>query len=206
MYFVNTPRLLKKIFNNYTWALPNNNNEVYLTFDDGPHPTITPWVLNQLNSINAKATFYCIGNNAIKYPETLQQILLNNHLVANHTFNHLNGFKTPLNIYLQNIKKAQEVLNCAKLFRPPYGRITNTQGRALIKLGYKIIMWQVLSADFDNKYTPQKCLAILKKHTKAGAIIVFHDSEKAWPRLKEILPLYFAWLQNKAFKCAVINA
>jgi len=190
-YFIKTPWLAKKIFSSYIWSLPANDNEVYLTFDDGPHPTITPWVLDQLRQYNVKATFFCIGNNVEKYPHIVQQVLNEGHSIGNHTYHHLNGWKTDDQKYLDDISKASQIIT-SNLFRPPYGRIKNSQAKkiqvAMQTNDAKIIMWDVLSADFDPLFSPQKCLNNVMENVSSGSIIVFHDSEKAFPNLEYVLP------------------
>lgn len=161
--------------------------KIYLSFDDGPHPEITPWVLDQLKIWNAKATFFCIGKNVAAYPDIYQRILMEGHRTGNHTMNHLNGWKTNTADYFNNILEAEKYID-SKLFRPPYGKLTRFQGKALREAGYKIIMWSLLSADFDTRLNPSDCWELVEKNYRPGSILVFHDSEKAWPRLKVVLP------------------
>ncbi|GEO09872.1 polysaccharide deacetylase [Segetibacter aerophilus] len=177
--------------------MPADKNEVYLTFDDGPHPTITPFVLRYLRQYNAKATFFCIGKNVKQYPHIYEQIINEGHKVGNHTYNHLNGWKTGDIIYLKDVVLAQQVID-SNLFRPPYGRITKSQVRELCPI-FKIILWDVLSGDFDVSLSPQKCADNVIKNTTSGSIIVFHDSEKAFPRLEFALPKALEFLSEKGF-------
>ncbi|RYZ23074.1 MAG: polysaccharide deacetylase family protein [Chitinophagaceae bacterium] len=190
-YFIKTPRLVKRLFPRYTWDAPAAGGVVYLTFDDGPHPTITPWVLDQLKAHNAKATFFCIGKNVVAHPEVLNRISTEGHAIGNHTHNHLNGWKTDAAAYLENVRAAALHIPAA-LFRPPYGRIRGAQARGIAEAmglpAARIIMWDVLSADFDRSITPQQCAENVLRHTVPGSIIVFHDSEKAWPNLEYALP------------------
>ncbi len=208
-YWIKTNWVIKKLFHNYIWDLPNNDKIVYITFDDGPTPKITEWTLAQLKNYNAKATFFCIGNNIEKYPEILDKIIKENHSIGNHTFNHLKGWETTNEIYLDNTLKCNSelvknnYLDC-KLFRPPYGRIKKQQATALKNLGYKIIMWDVLSADFDQFITPQKCLENILSNVKSGSIIVFHDSEKAFRNLEFVLPKSLAYLKENGFRFEAI--
>jgi peptidoglycan/xylan/chitin deacetylase (PgdA/CDA1 family) len=206
LYWIKTHSIIKKIFSNYVWDIPNNEKIVYLTFDDGPTPEITDWVLNQLKMFDAKATFFCIGNNIEKHPEILKRIIKENHSIGNHTFNHLNGWKTETKKYIDNtILKTESYHLKSKLFRPPYGKIKKTQAKILQKLGYKIIMWDVLSADFDQQIAPEKCLQNVISKVRAGSIIVFHDSEKAFKNLKYALPKTLHFLKVNGFKCEVID-
>ena len=200
-YLVKTPRLLKVAYANCIWHVKEHANSVYLTFDDGPHPTITPFVLNELKKYQAKATFFCIGKNVELYPEIYQQILDEGHSVGNHTQNHLNGWKTENIEYYKNIKMASKLID-TRLFRPPYGRITYAQSMGLSRLfpKSKIIMWDVLSGDFDTELTGENCLQNVVLATQAGSIIVFHDSEKAWARLKFTLPLFLEHCKQQGWK------
>lgn len=195
-YLVKTPRILKAAYNRGVWHIDHAPNSVFITFDDGPHPEITPFVLDELKKANAKATFFCIGNNVEKHPEIYQRILDEGHQVGNHTQNHKNGWSTDNAVYYRDILSAAKLID-SKLFRPPYGRITYAQGIGIEKLlpDTKIIMWDVLSGDFDTKLTPEDCLKNVTAHTKEGSIIVFHDSEKAFERLEYALPKFLAHCQ-----------
>ncbi|WP_443634103.1 polysaccharide deacetylase family protein [Candidatus Marifrigoribacter sp. Uisw_064] len=171
-------------------------NSVYITFDDGPIPEVTPWVLDTLSRFKAKATFFCIGDNVQKHPLIYNRLLKEGHATGNHTFNHLNGWKTSTEDYSINCEKFEEILNLVQddkssintLFRPPYGKITSKQASILQKKGYSICMWDVLSADFDASISEEKCLQNVLKNIEPGSIIVFHDSLKAEKRLKYVLP------------------
>lgn len=210
-YWIKTNRFIKKIFSNYIWDIPNNENKIYLTFDDGPTPEITEWVLEQLEKYDFKATFFCIGDNIKKHPEIFNRIIAKGHAIGNHTFNHLNGWKTSTEDYIGNSIQwsvaSSQSPNChlksaiCKLFRPPYGRIKTTQAQKLQQLGYKIIMWDVLSADFDISITKEECLDNVIKNTKSGSIIVFHDSIKAFPNLEYTLPKALKYFSEKGFVC-----
>lgn len=187
-YFIKTPWIVKKILPDYVWSLPSDEKVIYFTFDDGPHPTITPWVLDELKKFDAAASFFCIGNNVEKYPDIYQRILEEGHAVGNHTNSHLKGWKTKDETYIYDSLKAAERIK-TNLFRPPYGRIKNKQAKQITQvLRSKIIMWDVLSADFDTGFSPEQCFANVKENATAGSIVVFHDSEKAFPNLKIILP------------------
>ena len=200
-YIVTTPWWLRLTFpKGLTWSLPTTQNHVYLTFDDGPHPEITPFVLDQLKQYNAKATFFCIGNNVKQFPGVYRQILEAGHQVGNHTMHHKNAWKTTEEEWLQDVKEAAAWID-SDLFRPPYGRIRSFPAKILqqAERPYRIIMWDVLSADFDTGITGADCINHVMKHTKPGSVIVFHDSEKAWPRLQVALPEVLRQLSAKGF-------
>ena len=194
-YTIKPPWILKKIYPNLLWQNPGNEKTIYLTFDDGPHPAATPFILDKLKAYKAKATFFCIGKNVIEYPEIYKRILNEGHAVGNHTQNHLDGWKTTDEKYFDNIFEAAKYID-SNLFRPPYGRITKFQSNllqqgSLKKTGqkhFKLIMWSVLSGDFDIKLSPEKCFQNVLLNTKAGSIVVFHDSTKAWDRMNYALP------------------
>ncbi|MFN4027292.1 MAG: polysaccharide deacetylase family protein [Flavobacterium sp.] len=206
--WVKTGRFIKAIFPKYVWDIPNAEKKIYLTFDDGPIPEITEWVINQLEQYNAKATFFCIGENIQKHPEIFRKIIDNDHSIGNHTFNHLKGWETSLTAYIENTEKCAETianftlqtLN-AKLFRPPYGKIKPSQAKALRQSGYKIIMWDIISMDFDKNISPEKCLENVLKNIESGSIIVFHDSIKAWQNLQYALPKTLEFLKKNEFVC-----
>ena len=193
-YLVKTPRLVQRFFHNYSWRIKTTKKEIYLTFDDGPVPDFTPWVLETLERYKAKATFFCVGENIKKYPHIYQQIKDGGHSIGNHTFNHLQGWKTPTNKYIKNILKAESYLQdeaakkTKKLFRPPHGRIRPVQARILRKKGYRIIMWDVLTGDFDQSLSKELCLELTIKNIKNGSIVVFHDSDKSFKNLDYVLP------------------
>jgi peptidoglycan/xylan/chitin deacetylase (PgdA/CDA1 family) len=179
------------------------DKELYLTFDDGPHPQITPWVLQQLQAYNAKATFFCVGENVQKFPEIYAQILAGQHAVGNHSMQHIKGWKVSNQAYLDNIQQASSYIQ-SNLFRPPYGKIKWSQLRALSKQ-YKIVMWSLLSRDYDKHLAISESLTAMKL-ASAGDIIVFHDSEKAFEQLKQLLPPLLAYYQEQGFEMKVLKA
>lgn len=189
MYLVKTPWLLKKLYPALTWHKSRNSPCIFLTFDDGPIPVVTPFVLKILKQFNAQATFFCIGDNVSKHPDVYLQVIADGHRIGNHTYNHLKGWKTANDVYRDNFLKCDDLLHTS-LFRPPYGRIKRSQARELksISPNLQIMMWDVLSGDFDTTLTPESCLQNVLKHTANGSIIVFHDSLKAFPRLEYVLP------------------
>ncbi len=200
-YLEYIPRWYQKLNTKLTWRINRRagDNVIYLTFDDGPIPGVTPWVLDMLDHYQAKATFFCIGDNARKHPELLTEIQERGHSIGNHTFNHLRGSKFATNTYLENIKACDPYFK-SSLFRPPYGSIKREQARSLIQAGYEIIMWDVLAGDWDAKREPEDCLEAIKKHARNGSIVVFHDSIKSWPRLKDSLPATLRYLKEEGYQ------
>lgn len=195
----------KVVYPKLTWARYSDEPKIHLTFDDGPIPEVTEWVLDTLATYDAKATFFCVGDNIRKHPAIFQRLLAEGHKAGNHTFNHLNGWNTPTQTYLENIHACAQYLptesaNLSKpLFRPPYGRIARAQWKALLP-NYEIIMWDVLSGDFSPKILPKQCLSLSIKYTSPGSIIVFHDNIKAVPNLKYTLPRYLEHFSSKGWK------
>jgi peptidoglycan/xylan/chitin deacetylase (PgdA/CDA1 family) len=214
-YWIKTNSLIKRIFSNYIWDIPNVDNKIYLTFDDGPTPEITEWVLDLLKEHQIKATFFCIGKNIQKHPAIFNKLIDNGHAIGNHTFNHLNGWNTLTGEYLENIRMCQTLSDIyrnsklktvyGKIFRPPYGKIKKSQSKKLRQLGYKIIMWDVLSADFDQTITPKKCLDNVLQNTQSGSVIVFHDSVKAFKNLEYTLSRSIEVLKQKGFEFDIIR-
>lgn len=183
--------------------MPKGNKSIYLTFDDGPVPEITPSVLKILSDFNIKATFFCVGENIQKHTDVFNQILEQGHSVGNHTYNHINGWKTPKNEYIENILKSESFLH-TKLFRPPYGKITPAE-KKLLKKNYRIILWTILSGDFDAKTSKEQCLENVLKYTNEGAIVVFHDSIKSKEKLLYALPKFIEHFQAKGYNFEKIS-
>ena len=257
-YLKKISTLGKFLYPSLLWNLPKTGNTLYLTFDDGPIPEVTPWVLALLKEYHAKATFFCIGENIVKHPEVFDQILDEGHNVGNHSFNHLNGWKTPISSYIENVKKAEAIIfekresrnqrqesrdriqdlrtenieergekkesrdkkqdfrtesiekrkeaenKYVKIFRPPYGKITPKQIKTLQGQGFKIVMWEVISGDFDLNILPENCLNNLLKNSKPGSIVVFHDSIKASEKIKEVLPKVLEYYFQRGFEFKAI--
>ncbi len=223
MHLVKTPFWLKCLYPGLTWNESRKDKSIYLSFDDGPIPIVTPFVLKTLKKFHAKATFFCIGDNVQKHPELFEQILADGHSVGNHTFHHLNGWKTNTEDYLADILKCNELVK-SNLFRPPYGRIKRSQIKKVERLklkvegkeiknqkskisglqtpdfGLRTIMWDVLSRDFDSLITPEECLQNVIKHTQNGSIVVFHDSFKAQERLEYALPRALEYWTKKGYQ------
>lgn len=209
LLFTKTPALLKAIYPDCIWHVKTNKKVLYLTFDDGPIPDVTPFVLNELKKWDAKATFFCIGKNAEAQPEIFQRIINEGHAIGNHTYNHLNGWNCHDKEYLENIRHCAELLESklktqnSKLFRPPYGKLKPSQ-YAELKTGYKLIMWDVLSFDFDLKISAEKVLKNVLKHAEAGSIVVMHDSLKAKPRVEYALPKILEHFTEEGFNFEAI--
>ena len=201
-YFIRTPWIVRKFFPGI-WKMPSDSRVVYLSFDDGPHPRVTPWVLDMLRAHNAKASFFCIGSNVEKYPDIYSRIIDEGHAVGNHTYTHLDGWKATTKEYLENVQKATAVISSA-LFRPPYGKIRWSQARqigvAMKNQEAKIIMWDVLSGDFDSSYSPDACHKNVINNVRPGSIIVFHDSEKAEVNIRGCLGGVLEHLQKENYR------
>ncbi|WP_040279232.1 polysaccharide deacetylase family protein [Psychroserpens damuponensis] len=198
---VKTPVVAKKIFPSYIWDIAPTHKELYLTFDDGPTPKITNWTLDILKQYDAKATFFCIGNNIDKHPSIYNDILKDGHTIGNHTQNHVKGWSTKTKAYVIDVNEAQTRMRSkTHLFRPPYGQITPKQGKKLMELGYKVIMWDILSFDWDQNISEEKCLENVISKSKAGSIIVFHDSIKASKNMMYTLPKVLEYFSKKGYK------
>lgn len=199
-YLTKTPKWAFKLFNKSVWQMPDMEKNIFLTFDDGPHPEITPFVLNELDKFDAKATFFCIGKNVLENPLVFNQIIDKGHAVGNHTFSHLDGWKAKNTDYRTDILKAREYID-SDLFRPPYGRITRKQHKelAMMQRPFRIIMWSVLSGDFDVKLSPEECCENVISNVKSGSVVVFHDSEKANERLRYALPIVLKHFNEQGY-------
>lgn len=200
MYLTYSPFWLRWLYPTLTWHKNRREKFVYLTFDDGPVPVVTPFVLNSLKDFNAKATFFCIGDNVSKYPDIYSNVLSAGHAVGNHTFNHLKGWESSNEEYINSVKMCNDLVE-SNLFRPPYGRIRKKQ-ISEIRTHFpemKIIMWDVLSGDFDDSLKPDQVVKNVLKNVKNGSIIVFHDSVKAFPRLQYALPAVLEKLHSQGY-------
>lgn len=208
MYLLKSNLLFKLCYPGRLWKLPPESMQadgkkkpvLYLSFDDGPHPEATPFALSTLKAYNAKATFFCLGKNVREYPEIYRQLLSEGHSVGNHSFHHLNGWKSTVNDYIQDIRASRELID-SPLFRPPYGRMSRRQQTALMQAfpDTRIVMWDLLSGDFDTKLTGEKCLRNVQKYSSPGSIIVFHDSTKAFERMRYALPATLKYFSDKGF-------
>jgi len=198
MYLKTTPLLLRALLpSNLEWKIKTTGKEIFLTFDDGPIPEITSWVLDQLDKYEAKATFFCVGDNVRKHPDIFAEIGLRGHAVGNHSFHHVQAWKTSFDNYMHDVILCNELVN-SKLYRPPHGQITPRLARALGK-DYRLIMWSILSRDFDRKMSGVNCLKSSLDNTSPGSIVVFHDSIKAWDRLEFTLPRFLEHFKDKGY-------
>lgn len=196
MFKYSFPQFIKYIAPSYTWWAKTSQKAIFLTFDDGPHPEITPWVLEELDKYNAKASFFCVGENVLKFPEIYQKILDKGHVVGNHTFNHLKGWETNNKGYFENIEKAGTFIK-SNYFRPPYGKMKPSQANYL-KNKFELVMWSHLSRDYDAELNIGESLHAMKK-AKPGAILVFHDSQKSISNLQQLLPELLHYFNEKGY-------
>lgn len=204
MYSYRVPKILQKTYPSLLWNYSRRSKKVYFTFDDGPNPNTTPQLLDLLKQHNVKATFFCVGENVEKYPDLYQRIIDEGHVVGNHSFNHLNGFKTKSKEYFSNVQKASELID-SKLYRPPYGKVKRTQITKL-KKNYKVVMWSLLIGDWDHSHTKEQCFFVLKNRLKEGDIVVLHDSEKAFERMMFTVEKGIEWAREKGYELDVIQS
>jgi peptidoglycan/xylan/chitin deacetylase (PgdA/CDA1 family) len=198
------PYLYRQLFPKSLWRIGvPHKKSVYLTFDDGPIPEVTPWVLDLLDRYNVKATFFCVGDNVRKYPTIYQQLLERGHKTGNHTFNHIQGWKNSTATLLENTKKAAALID-STLFRPPHGHMRISQNKALHEAGYQVVMWDVVTRDYSRFMSPEQVLKNVKKYTREGSILVFHDSLKAEKNMKYALPLAIEWLLTQGYTFELI--
>lgn len=201
--FARPPVLVRWLLPQALWSMPTASQSVYLTFDDGPDPTATPFVLDCLRQYGAKATFFLLGRNAERYPDLVQRILDEGHAIGNHGYNHLSGWAHPFDRYLADVKKAEKSIP-SNLFRPPYGRITRSQCRNMSK-SYKVVMWDVMSYDFHPGYDAKQCVRNVLDYTRAGSIIVFHDNPKAYDNLLTALPMCLEAFGKMGWQCRALE-
>lgn len=201
---IRLPLAIQKIFKGVTWQEQTSQNEVFVTFDDGPIPEVTPWVLDEAEKWNAKLTFFCVGENAYKHPDVLQEVIKRGHKIGNHTYNHLRGWKEKREDYFKNIQKAAEVLE-TNLFRPPHGQLYPSYIKALTQEGYKTVMWSILSCDYNRRLSGEKVFNNVKRYLAPGAVIVFHDSLKAEKNMKYAFPKTMELISSMNMKAISIK-
>ena len=204
-YFVKTPWWLKQLYKECIWEIPAREKVLYLTFDDGPHPEATPFVLDLLKKYNAKATFFCLGKNVHEYPAIYRRIVDEDHKTGNHTYNHMNGWKSDDKKYFEDVVLARKYID-SNLFRPPYGKASKLQIKHLRSdFDLKVVMWSVLSGDFDQKLSQETCLKNVLLSCKEGSIVVFHDSAKAFGKLTYVLPRMLEFFSERGYRFDKIN-
>lgn len=199
---IDPPKFLRKMLPDLIWSIEDEHG-VYITFDDGPTPGVTEWILATLRRYNAKATFFVLGKNVEMYPDLYEKILEDGHRVGNHTYSHQKGLGMSLERYLEDIDFASDLVQ-SNLFRPPYARVTRSQLRAVAQR-YKIVMWSIVSRDYNRTLSPKRCLNGVLPHIKAGSIILFHDSEKAFPNMSYALPRTLERIAELGLKCRAIE-
>ena len=193
------PTFLQRLYRGVVWRMDPSSKAVYLTFDDGPVPEVTPYILDILKAEEVKATFFMVAENADRYPEFKARVLEEGHRIGNHTYNHLTGTKVSYNEYLTNIAKADKVLDGTRLFRPPHGWLTCRQQRALHQQGYTIFLWDVLTHDWDRAYPAERIIEIVRRYTRNGSIINCHDSIKSKQQTLRALPEIIHYLKNEGY-------
>ena len=203
MFIEQAPWFYRILFPGVTWRIPSEKKCVYLTFDDGPIPDVTPWVLDTLDKYGIKATFFMVGDNVRKYPSIYKMVVERGHRVGNHTFNHIQGIRFRTKNYKKNIEKADEFIH-SKLFRPPHGHMRLRQVLKLRKR-YRIIMWDVVTRDYSPHMTPNGVFNVVKNYTRNGSIIVFHDSLKAKRNMQAALPRAIEWLIEQGYEFKVFD-
>jgi peptidoglycan/xylan/chitin deacetylase (PgdA/CDA1 family) len=197
MYLIRTPRVIQSLFPNFLWRVSTDQKQLYLTFDDGPIPEVTPWVLDQLAEYDAKATFFCVGENVQRYPKIFKRTVEEGHTVGNHTYNHLSGWANENIPYFHNVRSCAHLVN-SNLFRPPYGRMKPKQVQFLQR-HYRIVMWDVLSGDFDGDISGEQCYHNVLQSVRPGSIVVFHDSLKAQEKVHYALPRTLRQFSEQGF-------
>ncbi len=204
--FIEQPApFLRWLYPHALWNMGKSERAVYLTFDDGPIPEATPYVLDVLDRFNIKATFFMVGDNARKYPELLEEVRRRGHRIGNHTFNHIGGLKWSAWKYLANVRKAENLLHTDRLFRPPHGWMGPIQYRVMRGTGWRVVMWDLVTRDYSTRLTAQEVLQNVKRYARNGSIITFHDSLKSIDKLHEILPEALQWLKDQGYEFRVFD-
>lgn len=192
--------IAQRLFPHFMWSVPTKDKQIFITFDDGPIPKVTPWVVDQLNQFDAKATFFMVGENVFNNQQEYLQVKEEGHRIGNHTYNHVNGWETPFSEYLRNIDQCDEAMGSESVhFRPPYGKISKRQRKELLKTKV-VVMWDVLSADFDPRISGETCLSKTIRATDPGSIVLFHDSVKSEKRVRYALPRFLDHFSNKGYQ------
>ena len=197
MFIEQPPWFYRALFPGVTWRIPAEEKCVYLTFDDGPIPEVTPWVLDQLDRFGVKATFFMVGDNVRKHPDVYRMVVERGHHVGNHTFNHIQGIRYWTHNYLANVRKAADYIP-GDLFRPPHGHMRLMQ-LLFLRRHYRIVMWDVVTRDYSPLLTPDEVFEVVRRYTRNGSVIVFHDSLKAERNMREALPRAIGWLQEQGY-------
>lgn len=203
MYIIKTPKFIKKLFPSYLWNKSRNKPNIYLTFDDGPIPEVTPWVLDLLAEYDMNATFFCVGDNVRKHSHIYDRLIKEGHTVGNHSYSHKSGWSTDLDKYLSDIELCDSFVP-STLFRPPYGRLKPQQAE-VIRRKYKIVMWDILSGDFDPNVSAEQCYQNIVQHIRPGSIIVLHDNYKAFSTLQYVLPRLLEYIQSQSWKAKALK-
>lgn len=205
MYLIRTPAIVQHLFPGFLWRAETSARELFFTFDDGPVPQVTPWVLDQLSQYNAHATFFCVGENVSRYPDIYHRIIEEGHSVGNHTYNHISGWSHDIKSYMDNVSICSRLVK-SDLFRPPYGRLGIQHAKSLRNSQYRIVMWDVLSGDFDRDIDPEMCYQNVVDNARPGSIIVFHDSIKAESNLRWALPKVLDFYSSQGYSFKAISA
>ncbi len=205
MFIEQPARFLRWLYPHALWRMDPSDRSVYLTFDDGPIPEATPYILDVLDNLGIKATFFMVGDNAVRYPHLLEEVRRRGHRIGNHTFNHIGGLRWFSWKYLGNVQRAEDVLHTGKLFRPPRGWMKLMQYRVMRKMGWRIVFWDLVTRDYSSRLTAQEVLHNVKHYTRPGSIITFHDSLKSIDKLREILPEALRWLKEQGYEFRVFD-
>ena len=204
MFIEQPPQIIRYLYPSAIWRMDKDERAVYLTFDDGPIPRVTPWVLDVLDKYGIKATFFMVGDNIRKHPDEFRMVVERGHRIGNHTFNHIRGLSYDINSYLENTEKACRMMMGTNLFRPPHGYMSPKQ-YAELKKRYKIIMWDLVTRDYNRKFNGEQILQKVKKYARNGSIITFHDSIKSEENLKYALPKAIEWLKEQGYEFRVFD-
>lgn len=204
MFIEQPPQIIRYLYPSAIWRMDKDKRAVYLTFDDGPIPRVTPWVLDVLDKYGIKATFFMVGDNIRKHPDEFRMVVERGHRIGNHTFNHIRGLSYDINSYLENTDKACRMMMNTNLFRPPHGYMSPKQ-YAELKKRYKIIMWDLVTRDYNRKFTGEQILQKVKKYVRNGSIITFHDSLKSEENIRYALPKAIEWLMEQGYEFKVFD-